>query len=189
MSKGERMNRDQAREHCSRLARTIGLGYGGDCMFTRRWQFVGSVRRGEETVGDIEILAIPAIEERQDGLFATKPLNVLFDRLDLLLDAGAIEHSDPKRWGPKMRSFRFGGVGVDIFTASPATWWSSLVIRTGPDHVSRAVVSGLRSRNRRMSDGRILDAHGGTIEVQSEHDVFRLAGMKYAPPNMRKDLR
>ena len=150
----------------------------------KRIEIAGSIRRCRLEVGDLEIMAVPTV--------------ALYDQLDAYLQHGQVLHSDPKRWGNKLRSFRFPVkvldeyVQVDLFLQpDPATWGCNMLLRTGSAEFSRKMVTK-RSQGGFMPDHfKIYDARvwagAKLLETPEEQDIFRLWGMDYVLPPQRSD--
>lgn len=150
----------------------------------KRIEVAGSIRRCRLEIGDIEIIAIPTVE--------------LYDLTDAWLASNVIRHTDPRRWGAKLRSFRWAVKGleddvqVDLFLQpEPATWGVNMMIRTGAADFSRKMVTQ-RSAGGFMPDGyQVRDARvwagARLLETPEEQDVFGLWGMDYVLPPQRTD--
>jgi DNA polymerase/3'-5' exonuclease PolX len=161
-----------------------------------RAAIAGSLRRRRPDVGDIEIVAIPRIGERQvpigeGDLFLrgvqaeVKLYNALWQHLDDEAEAGRVRYS--KR-GDKYRQFAFEGVQVDLFTAEPGNWGWIYLIRTGSADFSHRVASALNRRGYTSAEGYIRPKSpttGDRIETPEEADVFGLAGMAWVDPERR----
>ena len=150
----------------------------------KRIEVAGSIRRCRLEIGDIEIVAIPTVE--------------MYDLTDSWLSSGVIRHTDPKRWGSRLRSFRLAVKGladdvqVDLFLQpDPATWGVNMMIRTGSAEFSRKMVTK-RSQGGFMPDGyQVRDARvwagAKLLETPEEQSVFDLWGMDYVMPPQRTD--
>lgn len=152
-----------------------------DC---KRIEVAGSIRRCKLEIGDLEIVAIPTV--------------ALYDLTDAWLSSNVIRHTDPRRWGSRLRSFRLAVKGleddvqVDIFLQpDPATWGVNMMIRTGSADFSRKMVT------RRSAGGFMPDCYqvrearvwagARLLETPEEQDVFDLWGMDYVLPPQRTD--
>jgi DNA polymerase/3'-5' exonuclease PolX len=121
-----------------------------------RLEIAGSVRRKQETVKDIELVAVPTVEPLLD-LFDNPygRVDLLDHRLGVLRDAGTVE---PRRrgdgstaWGPKTKYLRWGGFPIDLFAVDAARRGWILALRTGPAAFSRQLVVPVGSTTK---DGR-----------------------------------
>lgn len=126
----------------------------------------GSLRRGLDTVGDLELIAEPRIEARPADLFGTETISVslLSERIDELVQGGTLEDR-LSRTGVRARGERysrlwFGDLPVDLFTPMPSAWGLHLMLRTGPASLSRAMVTprakqGLMPDDLVVQDGQV----------------------------------
>lgn len=120
----------------------------------------GSLRRRLPTVGDVEIVAVPKIEQRSTDMFSefTTPVDTLHERLEDLLHQGLVEkrpRSDGALfWGPRAKYLVYDGVPIDLFSivndwrqkgvapqAEPDRLGIILLIRTGPWTYSKRMVT------------------------------------------------
>ncbi len=143
---------------------------------TVRIQVAGSIRRQCLEVRDLEIVAIPRLEERAQGQQTLLGeggqvrVNLLHEAVDRLVQAGRIEPIKPgskelepdpawaakgearywRLWLPKPK------VKVDLFLATPETWGAVYTLRTGPWEFSKALVSAYHQRTQgRFHKGRV----------------------------------
>lgn len=150
----------------------------------KRIEVAGSIRRCRLEVGDLEIVAIPTVE--------------LYDLTDSWLSSGVIRHTDPRRWGSRLRSFRLAVKGleddvqVDLFLQpDPATWGVNMLLRTGSAEFSRKMVTkrsagGFMPDHFRIYDARVW-AGARLLETPEEETIFELWGMDYVLPPQRSD--
>ncbi|MBZ5489723.1 MAG: hypothetical protein LAO76_02185 [Acidobacteriia bacterium] len=149
----------------------------------------GSVRRRCKVVHDLDIIAIPR--------FTTVPPRTLFgdpeqvsevDRvLDELASSGKI---DLIQRGEKAVRFQLCGhhITVDFYVASPETWATLLLIRTGSrEHniflCTRAKDLGMQLK----ADGSGLFRGGRMIASESEESIFQALGLNLPPPELRQN--
>lgn len=156
----------------------------------------GSIRRQKPMVGDVEILYIPKYDERPvpGDMFAWQRVNLADERIDALIDDGILAKRlnaiGSEMYGTKNKLCRHveSGIPVDLFSATPETWWNQLVCRTGPADLNRRICE-LAQAKRAMwhpySNG-FTTRHGDEIVVRSEEDVFRYIGLPYLDPQDRK---
>ena len=109
--------------------------------YVTRIEIAGSLRRKCATIGDIEIMAIPA---RMVDLFGDETEKSLITT-PILEGAVFIVHSG----GEKYKKLIYKGFQVDLFLQTPETWGMNMMIRTGPLNFSRRMVT----RGIRGSDG------------------------------------
>ena len=164
---------------------------------TERRQVVGSVRRREPLVGDLEILVSPKLEPYEVNLFGE-----VLSYCDLLqnwhrdqLRDGTYTHrlsSDGKRAdGGKYKRLTSAGVAFDLFICRPGEQEFGVLeaIRTGPADFSRRLVTqrsagGMLPFGMRVADGVLW--HGNRkVETPDERDFFDAIGVVWIPPEMR----
>lgn len=195
MSTGERMPLTQAYDLAAVLA---GLLEPACELVT----IAGSVRRQVETVGDLELVAIPRMgQSRQVGLFGGggRPVSRLWELVDQLVVDPLVElrrHPDIEvtpggtraaPWGDRYRKLLWQDVPVDLFTADQDSLGAILLLRTGPSGYSRAWVSALRPAGLLMRGGFVRSLHTDEIvSVPSEHHAHRLVSWRYLEPEERQ---
>ncbi len=168
-----------------------------------RLEIAGSLRRGKPEVGDIELVAIPLVEEQvQRDLFGEVVERTAVNRLALALDtlvaSGAIAADPPspdlkRAWGEKYRKFwllindRWGAIQVDLFLTTPEAWGAIFTIRTGPAEFSEALVTHFKYHTPYRQQGGVLVRQdtGAVVPVPEEADYFRLAGLPFITPVRR----
>jgi DNA polymerase (family X) len=137
-----------------------------------RCRYAGSLRRGRETVGDIDILAAAT---------DSGPLMRAF--IELPETAEVLAHGDTKT------SIRTAaGLQVDLRVVPPECWGAALQYFTGSkEHNVRvreiAVHAGLK-----LSEYGLFDAETGDLIVAgTEAEVYRRLGLDWVPPTLRED--
>lgn len=169
------------------------------------WTFAGSLRRGCESVGDIEHVVIPKlvpeVEESLMGPVATGLMtNRLLDRADELVRSGVVqkaEYGDTRtnRWGDKYRGILFEGIKHEIFTADERNHGAILAIRTGPHEFSEYLVTMLKQAGRyrqaggyvrKVIDGDVCMLDDAIVPVPEEADYFKLVGVPLIEPHKRE---
>jgi len=199
MSAGYRFKRDDALPRAAALIEALRPA----CA---QIEIAGSLRRGKATVGDIEIVARPLVEERpvagQLGLFGdgqpatVERVSLLDPLLERLAAAGEIHQARPfthekGAWGEKYKKFWTaldgGVIQVDLFLVNAENWGAILMIRTGPSDFSRAVVDQFRRDKKYRQQGGYLisQSSGQIVPVPKERDYFRYLGIAYIPPEQR----
>lgn len=149
-----------------------------------RVEVAGSLRRGAETVGDIEILAIPAAVPDLFGGEVRGP--VMIDQA--LAGRGFTFEAN----GPLYKRFILqepAGVRCDLFLTTPEQWGVMLAIRTGPSGFSMQIVTprnkgGLLPSYLKIHDGRVWNA-GKALSTPEESDLFQVLGLPMLQPNQR----
>lgn len=142
-----------------------------------RIEIAGSIRRREQAVGDIELVAIPA---RQPGLFG-QPATSLLD--GVLRELVAADRLIPGRCdGDRYKQFEIParpGLMLDLFLVTRETWGVQMAIRTGPAAFSRRLVTeesfgGLLPDGHRVHDGRLWGLASDVQQAKaSGRDLWR----------------
>ena len=145
----------------------------------------GSIRRAKTEVGDIELVAIPRVNEVPDGLFGTKLVNAFWPVVD------ACQRLVKAKGAEKYRQYTYtarddASFQVDVFTATAETFGWTLLVRTGSAEFSHSVASMLNANGYTSRDGGICRmGDGGHIPTPEEVDVFALIGRPFVAPKDR----
>ena len=160
----------------------------------------GSLRRRLAYVGDIEVVAVPAVDLRRVDLLGDtlEPHGRLNARMAELLEAGTVakrlDRNGVPRWGPTLKLLTFEGAKIDLFTPCAERYGWILLLRTGPAAFSRQLVV---PRGTLTKDGRpgLLPPHilprdgwltervsGYRIPTPTEHDAFEALRLPYREP-------
>ena len=144
-----------------------------------RVEAAGSLRRGMETVGDLDFLVASSNPE---------PIMEWFTQMEGIVEVTA--HGDTKS------SVRFeGGMQADLRVVPSEQFYFALHHFTGSkDH-------NVRMRQKALSMGLSLSEWGlrpeeekdssrskGTVEAHSEEDIFKTLGLAYIPPSLREGM-
>ena len=146
--------------------------------YCTRIEVVGSIRRRKAFPNDIDILLIPA----NQGLLA----------------GAIVTLGTKKKWGPAIVQRTYKGQQVDLYFATPQTWDTLLLIRTG------SMASNIRLASRAKAKGWRLYANGDglfnglgekapglfwdsagkgeRIAGDSEESIFLALGLPYLEP-------
>lgn len=159
-----------------------------------RVAIAGSIRRLKPEVGDIEILYIPRMSQRPDGLFDQRLVSVADEVIDQLLANGFFAKRPSKTgvyaWGEanKLGIHVPSGIPVDLFSTSQVRWWVSLVVRTGSRETNLRLTTGANHLNRSLNayGYGVTDRKTGIVTAaNSEEDVFSLCGVPFLAPDKR----
>ena len=164
---------------------------------TERVIVAGSLRRGKNLVGDVEILFVPRFEKRRVDFFDDELGDLAEDAIRGMLHGGVLEmrinaiggHS----WGlkNKLAVHRASGIPVDLFTATRENWWNYLVCRTGPKESNEAICLAAQARGWKWNPygaGFSRTVEGGRLlvhKVTSEREVFEFVGLIHREPEDR----
>ena len=134
---------------------------------TTRIEVAGSIRRQRPAVRDIDLVLIP----KNQGLLDNK-----------LRELGC------QFGGPKIRRLVYKGALVDIYIATPETWATLLLIRTGSTRHNVYLCKRARAKGWQLkADGQgLLDARGNRIAGDSEESIFQALELHYVPPEERE---
>lgn len=196
----EHMESSQGRLHLGVAMPIAEAIVGRLCEITgvSRVAFAGSLRRGRETIGDIDVLAVA-----QDPARAHEALTDM-DGVQRVLARGTKKSSviigigrEADRWGPVEDARR--GVQVDLRVVPEASWGAALMYFTGSkDHNvklrERAIKRGLTLNEYGLFEedpddsqsppqDRGLDPTAG----KTEQEVYAALGLPLIPPELRED--
>ena len=159
-----------------------------------RLAIAGSLRRGREFVGDIELLFVPKLCDRPDGLFDRRVVSVPDELCEEMLFGGVLAKrpnvNGAFTWGVsnKLAIHVPSGIPVDLFSTTEENWWVSLVIRTGSKETNLTLAMSARDRGRQLlayGPGVKVLATGEIIPARSEREVFELCGVPWLEPGER----
>lgn len=192
MSEGAAMNLETAKMHAGQFIMQI-------LDVCDKVEIAGSIRRGKQQVHDIEILAMPKFEVKQEMLLdgvVERKVNLLHQRMQQLLRNGTVtadrqrkdRHKDP--FGERYYRVNFNPgnlkIPIDLFVVlPPAQWGTQLVIRTGCAEFSHWIVSLRISHGLRFRDGH-LERMGQVIDTPTEESVFEALRLPFVPPERRE---
>ncbi len=135
----------------------------------RRVEAAGSLRRYEETVGDLDLVAVGADPEELARRLAGDP------------DIQAAETAGPG-W---VRVRLAPGVNGDIYVADEENFGAVLVWATGNLEHLRQLESRLAGAGYKLTGQGLLGPGGRPVKTPAEDPVYELAGWPYIPPELR----
>lgn len=148
---------------------------GGLDAEDQRLAAVGSVRRMQDTVGGLDVLAgRETAEEAEQAIETVANLPNLVQVLDRSADEVSVQ--------------LYGGLEVRLMIVPPETWGSALVWYTGSrGHVAR-LEELARGRGWQLSPlGLEDDATGQLLEREREAAIYERLGLAWIPPELRED--
>lgn len=174
---------DVARELCARLKPVCD-----------RLVVAGSLRRRKLDVGDVEILYIPRLEERQADLLSTEMVSLADEEIERMLADGTLAKrpsvTGGTAWGAKNKlALHRSGLPVDLFRTTPEAWWNYLVCRTGPADSNTRIATEAQRRGYRWNPygaGYTRLEDGTVTPMDSEEAVFAFVGLPFAQPWERR---
>lgn len=155
----------------------------------------GSIRRGKEFVGDIEIVAQPRMYPCEERDLFGKVTGEPFDRIDEAIALANKTEAFGGKWLERLNKGDryiklhdiFLDIQVDLFLVRPpAEWGPIFAIRTGSAAFSKKLVTGLHVYKRKCESGRVIDRDSKTIPCPTEREFFKLAGLRWKEPEERR---
>jgi len=134
--------------------------------YCQRIEVAGSIRRQKEIVHDIDLVLIPS-----------DPWNLEAEVLALA------RPFQPKLSGGKLKRFDYNGSQVDLYYASPETWATLLLIRTGSAEFNRMLATRALERGLHLkANGQGIVRGSEIVANNSEEDILRILGFPYLEP-------
>lgn len=134
-------------------------------------EIVGSIRRRKPLVHDIDIVMIPKPEAA------------------LVLNSVLCSIGSPEVDGPKIKRLKLPNenIAIDIYLATPATWATLLLIRTGSaeSNMRLATLAKTKGWHLKVNGDGLLDEDGNRIAGDTEESIFAALGIPYQEPNDR----
>jgi len=156
----------------------------------------GSIRRGLEMVGDVDMVYCPRIGEAcpPGELLPMPGQNLMAAALDHLVRDGILAWRTGKKGTPANGPWihymvdRGTGIPVDFFRATPASFWSLVLCRTGP--LAHNIHLAQRAQEKGMKWSPSRDQPGflngwQKIQIMDEPHAFETLGLPYLDPAER----
>lgn len=144
----------------------------------QRIDYAGSLRRGKETIGDLDLLVAAKPEDAPAIMDAFVGLDVVAD----VIAKGETKSS------VRTREETGGGMQVDLRVVPEASYGAALMYFTGSKE------HNIQLRERAISMGLKLNEWGLTetdsdrvVASKSEEDVYKALKLAYIPPELRED--
>jgi len=139
--------------------------------YCQRIEVAGSIRRKTPTPRDIDIVLIPV-----------DPWNLEAEVLALA------RPFQPKLSGEKLKRFDYKGAQVDLYYASPETWATLLLIRTGSKENNIRLCSKAKRAGWHLaaSGAGFFDCTGQRVAGDTEESIYKALGLPYQEPEERK---
>lgn len=152
------------------LARTLCAKLRETGLF-ERIEPAGSLRRGKETVGDLDLLAVSERPEEAARAFCALP-----------------EVEEVLAQGPKKSSVRLsGGLQADLRIVPKESFGAALQYFTGSKAHNIRVRERAVARGWKLNEYGLFDAHDRRIAGKTEEEIYRALGLGYIPPELRED--
>jgi DNA polymerase/3'-5' exonuclease PolX len=172
--------------------------------YCERMEVCGSIRRNRETIGDIEIVAMPIVDQvEQHGMFGPVgkiEIDRLHGRCIELVREGELFHRLDKNgqmaFGSRHKRLSYRGFGLDLFAVKPPNQWGPIhLIRTGSAQFVKRLVTpeeqgGWCPKGLYFKDGQVwrigYQGPAEPLDTPSEMDVFLAVGRGFIPPEERE---
>jgi DNA polymerase/3'-5' exonuclease PolX len=168
-----------------------------------RIEIAGSLRRGKQFVGDVEIVYVPAFAPGVpvDMFSPPEPVNMAEVMIQTWIETHVVRQrlnvDLQPTWGAKnkLAVHQSSGVPVDLFAATEASWFNYLVCRTGGAWNNQEIARTANAKGWRWNpyaEGfSKIDYHGKETgerseRMASEEAVFAFVGLPYLKPEERK---
>ena len=146
--------------------------------------FAGSLARGSQDVGDVEILFIPKLSTQSDDLFNDVRKPQTDAQFKLMLDYGVISKRQSVKgvfmWGDqnKLAVYNKIGIPIDFFAANEENWFNYLVCRTGPAMQNYEIAKAAQRFGWKWNPyGSGFSKGSEVYRVKSAQDVFNFVGL------------
>ena len=166
-SAGTRVLLNVAAETAAAVIEAVGAAPG-----CQRIAPAGSLRRGRESIGDVDVLAAA-----DDSAPLMAALTAMPDAAEVIVA------------GPTKTSIRTAtGLQVDLRVVAPEVWGAALQYFTGSQQHNVAIRELCVRRKLKLSEYGLFDAETGELIVsRTEEEVYQRLGMQWIPPALRED--
>jgi len=139
--------------------------------FFERLEVAGSLRRGRETIGDLDLLAIA-----EDAAAAAEAFVGLSDVEEVLAH------------GEKKSSVRVsGGVQIDLRIVPTDSFGAALQYFTGSKDHNVSLRKWAVARDWKLNEYGLFDSNGKQLAGPEEAEVYECLGLQFIPPELRED--
>jgi DNA polymerase (family 10) len=136
-----------------------------------RIEFAGSLRRGRETIGDLDLLATAEDPAAAAGLYVTLP---------------GVE--EVLAQGEKKSSVRLAdGVQVDLRIVPAESYGAAMQYFTGSKDHNVALRKRAVARGWKLNEYGLFDSDERALAGPDEADVYKKLGLQFIPPELRED--
>jgi DNA polymerase/3'-5' exonuclease PolX len=160
-----------------------------------RLLIAGSLRRGKELVGDVELVFVPKLVVEPVDLLSVYVASRADGEISRMLEDGTLTKRPNKlggySWGEKnkLAVHVASGVPVDLFRTSEENWWNCVVLRTGSAESNTRIATEAQRRGWAWNPygPGFTNLRDGRVEpMGSERAVFEFVGMDYREPWARE---
>lgn len=160
------MRLEEAKTIANRVKQTL-------TPYCDRIEIAGSIRRGKPTVHDIDVVIIP----NQQALLT---INYALSRI------GTIAKDGPKikqLWYTENQTL----ASIDLYIATPLTWPTLLLIRTGSkeNNIRLCALARRKGWHLKANGEGLLDQAGNRLAGDTEQSIYQALGIPYQEPEER----
>jgi DNA polymerase/3'-5' exonuclease PolX len=161
--------------------------------FCERIAIAGSVRRKRPECNDVDIVAIPKLKQHRNLFGAV-------EYQEDLLRAALIDYARqnrPKVYWSTGKEPEPGAVNLilqgpksqlDVFMATPATWATRLITRTGSLQHNTWIAKRALARRGQFKSQEGLYIAGGLFQPETEEQFYEALGLPFIPPEKREPM-
>lgn len=138
--------------------------------YCQKIEVAGSIRRQKTFPHDIDIVLIPS------------------DAWNLEAEVLALARPfQPKMSGEKLKRFDYNGAQIDLYYASPKTWATLLLIRTGSkeNNIRLCTLAQKKGWHLAASGDGLFDETGKRIAGDTEQSIYAALGLPFQRPEKR----
>jgi DNA polymerase (family X) len=144
--------------------------YLGPVKAVERLEVVGSLRRGEETVGDIDILAVSRQPEKVMDAFVKMPF------------VSKVVLRGPKKSEVVLEN----GLQVDLRVFEKESFGAAMIYFTGDKQHNIALRKIAIAKGWKLNEYGLFDKSGKVLAGRTEQEVYARLGYRLIPPGRRK---
>jgi len=161
---GETMRLQEAKTTAERVKQTLS-------PYCDRIEIAGSIRRQKPIVNDIDLVII----EKPDAA-----LNLP----TLLFSMGVLKINGPDI---KRLYLPHDNITLDIYIATPLTWSTLLLIRTGSkeNNIRLATIAKSKGWHLKANGDGLFNEHGHRVAGDTEESIYEALGIPYQEPQER----
>ena len=155
---------------------------------TKKAQYAGSLRRGEETIGDIDVLIVTDDPESAREAFTSMP------EVTRILANGDTKSSIRYKLSASNQRFKDLSspeeVQVDLRIVPDESWGAALAYFTGSKDHNVAVRKLAQKQGLTLNEYGLFrnnDDRGDPIACHTEEAIYLALGVAYVPPTLRQD--